>query len=128
MFNDAFFLQIVLLIFIYLFINSTNLLVLWYISGFILIFFGFLMFLDNSDIFIGFLWLIDLGVGLVFLIFILHFSNFLYKKIELMVNFKIAIMALLMLLAIFFVSFYYSDSYSSSPSSINYLIFSFSIL
>jgi hypothetical protein len=38
------------------------------------------MLLDDGDIFIGFLWIIDLGVGLIFFIFILHFSSFLYQK------------------------------------------------
>jgi hypothetical protein len=36
--------------------------------------------LDDGDIFIGFLWVIDLGVGLVFFIFILHYSSFLNQK------------------------------------------------
>jgi len=36
--------------------------------------------LDDSDIFIGFLWVIDLGVGLVFFVFILHYSTFLHQK------------------------------------------------
>ena len=31
-------------------------------------------------IYIGFLWVIDLGVGLVFFIFILHFTSFLFQK------------------------------------------------
>jgi hypothetical protein len=35
---------------------------------------------DDGDIFIGFLWVIDLGVGLVFFIFILHYSTFLHQK------------------------------------------------
>ena len=38
------------------------------------------MLLDDGDIFIGFLWVIDLGVGLVFFIFILHYSTFLHQK------------------------------------------------
>jgi hypothetical protein len=41
---------------------------------------GLLLLLDDSDLFVGFLWVIDLGVGLVFFIFILHFSNFLHQK------------------------------------------------
>ena len=36
--------------------------------------------LNDSDIYIGFLWVIDLGVGLVFFIFMLHFSSFLQQK------------------------------------------------
>lgn len=41
---------------------------------------GLLLLLDDGDIFVGFLWVIDLGVGLIFFIFILHFSNFLHQK------------------------------------------------
>jgi len=36
--------------------------------------------LDDGDIFVGFLWVIDLGVGLVFFIFVLHYSTFLHQK------------------------------------------------
>jgi hypothetical protein len=36
--------------------------------------------LNDSDIYIGFLWVIDLGVGLVFFIFMMHFSSFLQQK------------------------------------------------
>lgn len=36
--------------------------------------------LDDGDIFVGFLWVIDLGVGLVFFVFILHYSTFLHQK------------------------------------------------
>ena len=32
------------------------------------------------DVLIGFLWVIDLGVGLIFFIFTLHFSSFLHQK------------------------------------------------
>jgi hypothetical protein len=60
--------------------TNTNLLVLLYTSGMYLIFLGILLFLDDADIYVGFLWVIDLGVGLVFFIFILHFTSFLYQK------------------------------------------------
>jgi hypothetical protein len=86
------------------------------------------MFLDNSDIFIGFLWLIDLGVGLVFLIFILHFSNFLYKKIELRINFKIFLLAPIMVSIFILFVLYNSSNYISLFTNFNYLIFSFNIL
>ena len=36
--------------------------------------------INDADIYIGFLWVIDLGVGLVFFIFILHFTSFLFQK------------------------------------------------
>jgi hypothetical protein len=44
---------------------------------------GLWLFLDDGDIFVGFLWVIDLGVGLVFFIFILHYSTFMQQKTSL---------------------------------------------
>jgi len=41
---------------------------------------GIWLLLDDCDIFVGFLWVIDLGVGLVFFIFILHYLTFLHQK------------------------------------------------
>lgn len=62
------------------FINTFNILTLWYLAGIYLITIGLYLLMEDADIFIGFLWVIDLGVGLVFFIFILHFSTFLYQK------------------------------------------------
>jgi hypothetical protein len=80
MLNEIFFLQILSVISLIFFINTINIITLWYLSGIYLITLGLLMLLDDADIFIGFLWVIDLGVGLIFFIFILHFSNFLHQK------------------------------------------------
>lgn len=44
---------------------------------------GFHLLLLDSDIFVGFLWVIDLGVGLIFFIFMLHFSPFMNQKTKL---------------------------------------------
>jgi uncharacterized RDD family membrane protein YckC len=41
---------------------------------------GLYSILNDSDIYVGFLWVIDLGVGLVFFIFMMHFSSFLQQK------------------------------------------------
>jgi hypothetical protein len=73
-------LQLLSIIVLIFFINTVNILSLWYLAGLYLVFLGFLMMLDDADIFVGFLWVIDLGVGLIFFIFILHFSNFLHQK------------------------------------------------
>lgn len=62
------------------FVNTFNLITLWYLAGIYLITTGLYLLLEDADIFIGFLWVIDLGVGLIFFIFILHFSTFLYHK------------------------------------------------
>jgi len=115
-FNEVFAIQFILLLLTYLFIFSTNLLVIWYVAGLLLVVLGFLMLLDNNDIFIGFLWLIDLGVGLVFLIFIFHFSNFLYKKISVRVNFfKKLILGLI--LSLFILILLYVNQYSHSSKN-----------
>ena len=54
--------------------------ILLYNAGLYLIFTGLYALLNDSDIYIGFLWVIDLGVGLIFFIFMLHFIPFLHQK------------------------------------------------
>merc|ERR1712078_125403 len=54
--------------------------ILLYNAGLYLILLGLNSLLNDSDIYIGFLWVIDLGVGLVFFIFMLHFIPFLHQK------------------------------------------------
>ena len=83
MLNDVFLLQSLTFITIFFFLNTFNIISLWYLAGLYLVFLGLWMFLDDGDIFIGFLWVIDLGVGLVFFIFILHYSNFIQQKVTL---------------------------------------------
>lgn len=80
MFNEFFFLEFLIIIIIFFFINGTNILTLWYLSGLYLLILGFFLLYDECSVFVGFLWVIDLGVGLIFFIFILHFSNFLHQK------------------------------------------------
>lgn len=80
MLNELLVLQISALITLVFFTTVLNLLTLWYLSGIYLVLLGWLALLDDGDIFIGFLWVIDLGVGLVFFIFILHYSTFLHQK------------------------------------------------
>lgn len=80
MLNELFILQILSIITLIFFINSINIISLWYLAGIYLIALGIILLIDDADIFVGFLWVIDLGVGLIFFIFILHFSNFLHQK------------------------------------------------
>lgn len=80
MLNEVFLLQVLSIACLIFFINTINILTLWYLAGIYLFALGFLLLLDDGDIFIGFLWIVDLGVGLIFFIFILHFSNFLHQK------------------------------------------------
>jgi hypothetical protein len=60
----------------------------WYIGGLILLLIGFFIFKSDGDILTGFLWVLDLGLGLVFFLFILYLLNFLQSKVEFLVNFK----------------------------------------
>jgi hypothetical protein len=71
--------------------------------------------LDDSDIFIGFLWVIDLGVGLVFFIFILHYSTFLHQKAIL--NKTARELSYISLSVIFLITFLY---FFSSPIDNSY--------
>lgn len=79
-FNDSLIIEILILLSLICYISSTNLMMLLYTAGLFLIFTGVFALINDSDIYIGFLWVIDLGVGLVFFIFILHFTSFLFQK------------------------------------------------
>lgn len=80
MLNEILILQTLILITLIFFISTYSLLTLWYLAGLYLVFLGLWQLWDDGDIFIGFLWVIDLGVGLVFFLFILHYSSFLNQK------------------------------------------------
>jgi len=80
LFNDIFLLETLILLSILFYTCSTNLLILLYTGFLYLMLIGTLALINDADIYIGFLWVIDLGVGLVFFIFILHFTSFLFQK------------------------------------------------
>ena len=80
LFNDTLLLEILIMVAIIFYVSSTNLTMLLYTGGIYLILIGILSLINDADIYIGFLWVIDLGVGLVFFIFILHFTSFLFQK------------------------------------------------
>ena len=88
LFQDIFLIDILLILSIIFYISNTNVMMLLYTSGIYLILLGFLLLLNDSDIYTGFLWVIDLGVGLVFFIFILHFTSFLFQKSQLNLSFR----------------------------------------
>lgn len=73
-------LQIFSIITLFYFVNTFNILTIWYLAGIYLVLLGSWLLLDDCGIFVGFLWVIDLGVGLIFFIFILHYSTFLHQK------------------------------------------------
>jgi hypothetical protein len=114
MLNEIFLLQILSLITLIFFINTINIITLWYLAGIYLVILGFLMLLDDGDIFIGFLWVIDLGVGLIFFIFILHFSNFLHQKSFL--NLSNRFLFLIIFFSLFLICFFFLFS---MPNDIN---------
>jgi len=68
-FPEYLLLEFFLIIVIKYFIISSNILVLLYTAGLYLIVVGLYSLLSDADIYVGFLWVIDLGVGLVFFIF-----------------------------------------------------------
>lgn len=114
-FNDTFVLEIIVLISIISYITSTNLTMLLYTGGLYLIFIGLLSLINDADIYIGFLWVIDLGVGLVFFIFILHFTSFLFQKSQFNLTARHFIFSYLFLL--FSIYFFY---FASNPNDVSF--------
>ena len=115
MLNELFIFQSLITITLFFFITTVNLITLWYLAGVYLIVVGLLLLTDDADIFVGFLWVIDLGVGLIFFIFILHFTNFLYQK----ATFNITNRTLLffIFLSLFLLLFLF---FMANPSSYNF--------
>lgn len=91
---------------------------LLYTSGIYLMLAGAYSILNDSDIYVGFLWVIDLGVGLVFFIFMLHFSSFLQQKTSFDVN-KRVFFVLFPLLLLFIGYIYYLSSANDSALNSN---------
>lgn len=114
MLNEIFLLQILSIVSLIFFINTINILSLWYLAGIYLISLGLLLLLDDCDIFIGFLWVIDLGVGLIFFIFILHFSNFLHQKSSFDLNSRYLFLFFFFLFFIFLFFFFITN-----PNDVN---------
>lgn len=120
-------LQIMILITAFYFVNTFNILTVWYLAGIYLTLLGFWLLLDDGDIFVGFLWVIDLGVGLIFFIFILHYSTFLHQKSNLdktSREFTVALVAFFTLLSI--LSFI-ASSVDNSTSAVLSKVWFFSI-
>lgn len=86
---------------------------LWYTAGLYLVFIGLYSMINDSDIYIGFLWVIDLGVGLVFFIFILHFTSFLHQKTYFNVSNKILTISSYLLITSIFYFYFFSYSVDS---------------
>lgn len=112
MLSEIFFLQNFSFLTILFFVNTYNVLTLWLLAGFYLLTLGAKLLLDDGDIFVGFLWVIDLGVGLIFFIFILHYTTFLSQKAK--IDKSTRELSLLTLGLMFLTSFYF---FFSSPSA-----------
>lgn len=104
--NEVLILQIFTVATLFFFISSINIITLWYLAGIYLLALGFLALLDDGNIFIGFLWVVDLGVGLIFFIFILHFSNFLHQKSYLNLSARFFFYLLFFVFVLFFFFFF----------------------
>lgn len=112
--NDILILEIFLLMSVFFYTSNSNLLTLLYTGGLYLMLLGVWMLLNDADIYVGFLWIIDLGVGLVFFIFILHFTAFLHQKsfLNLSYRFFFFVLNFAVLILIFF--YYLSSSNDTS--------------
>ena len=88
---------------------------LLYTAGLYLVLIGMYSMLNDADIYIGFLWVIDLGVGLVFFIFMLHFTSFLHHKTQFNISTKLLVSSSLIYLIL--CGFLYINSYSSDSTS-----------
>lgn len=116
MFNDMFIIQSLSLITLLFFVSTYNILTLWYLAGIYLVLLGFWLLLDDGDIFVGFLWVIDLGVGLVFFIFILHYLTFLHQKSNIDKSSREFCFILLALSFLYFFLYFFSN-----PIDIDYI-------
>lgn len=117
MFSDIFILQNLSFLTLFFFISTFNILSLWYLAGIYLVLLGVWLFLDDGDIFIGFLWVIDLGVGLVFFIFILHYSTFTQQKATLDKSSREVVLFLLTLITLVVLFYFWSQPTDSTFTS-----------
>ena len=114
LFSDLFLLEMLILTSVLYFMLSSNIMLLLYTSGLYLVFIGFYSMLNDADIYIGFLWVIDLGVGLVFFIFMLHFTSFLHQKTYFDISSKLLTLA--SYITIVLTLYLYFFSYTVDPS------------
>ena len=82
-------------------------------------FVGLYSLLNDADIYIGFLWVIDLGVGLVFFVFMLHLTSFLHQKTYIDISNKLS--SFLPAITLLGLAYFYFFSYNVDFSSNNNL-------
>ena len=113
-FHDILIINFLLILTLIFYISNTNIMMLLYTAGIYLILLGILLLVNDADIYTGFLWVIDLGVGLVFFIFILHFTSFLFQKSTLNLSFRHFIFIYLVLFSLAGAAYFYSLPVDSS--------------
>jgi len=86
---------------------------LLYTAGLYLTIIGMYSMLNDADIYIGFLWVIDLGVGLVFFIFMIHFTSFLQHKSLFNTSARLLIFSISIFFG-FFAYFYFFTNYADN--------------
>ena len=118
LFNNVLLLETLIVISVLFYSCNTNLLVLLYSGGIYLLLLGVFSLINDADIYIGFLWVIDLGVGLVFFIFILHFTSFLYQKSYFTLSLR-HFFFIPSLTIFFIIFFYFNSSYSDNSTNTN---------
>ena len=91
--------------------------ILLYNAGLYLILVGLYSLLNDSDIYIGFLWVIDLGVGLVFFIFMIHFIPFLHQKSNFEFNKKQILTFNVIIIFLILYLYFFSFNIDKSPST-----------
>merc|ERR1712078_93718 len=91
--------------------------ILLYNAGLYLILVGLYSLLNDSDIYIGFLWVIDLGVGLVFFIFMIHFIPFLHQKSNFEFNKKQILTFNIIIIFLILYLYFFSFNMDKSPST-----------
>lgn len=116
-FLDFILLELCLILITVYFIMSNNIMILLYNAGIYLILAGAYSLLNDADIYIGFLWVIDLGVGLIFFIFMLHFLSFLHQKSKYLLLFRYYTVSSLILFTV--IGYFYLFS-SHIDATLNY--------
>ena len=119
-FFDYLFLELALLTTVFIFTYIFNVTTLLFTAGVYLMISGILSLLKDMDILIGFLWVIDLGVGLIFFIFTLHFSSFLHQKSNFSTTSKqFLLLSITILLSLIYFYFFSRSIDCSSNTDLN---------
>ena len=116
-FSDYMLIEIFSLVTILYFLISTNIMMLLYTAGLYLTLIGLYSLLNDADIYIGFLWVIDLGVGLVFFIFMLHFTSFLQHKSLFNTYNRFLLFTTSLIISFFLFFYFFSQSVDLSMNS-----------